>query len=49
MAFEKDSSEAKATSMDALEENDFLEEINHLRIFLQENKTTIDTLNNHLV
>ena len=38
MAFEKDSSEAKDTFMDALEENDFLEEINNLKICLEEKK-----------
>ena len=49
MAFEKDSSEAKDTFMDALEENYFLKEINHLKIFLEENKISIDTLKNQLI
>ena len=49
MAFEKDSSEAKDTFMDALEENDFLEEINQLKICLEENKISIDTLKNQLI
>ena len=49
MAFEKDSSETKDTFMDALEENDFLEEINQLKICLEENKIAIDTLKNHLM
>ena len=49
MDFENDSSEAKDTFMDALEENDFLEEINHLKICLEENKISIYTLKNHLI
>ena len=49
MAFEKDSSEAKDTFMDALEENDFIEEINQLKICLEENKISIDTLKNQLI
>ena len=49
MAFEKYSSEAKDTFMDPLEENDFLEEINQLKICLEENKISIDTLKNQLV
>ena len=49
MAFEKDSSEAKDTFMDALEENYFLEEINHLKICLEEKKISIDTLKNQLI
>ena len=49
MAFKKDSSEAKDTFMDALEENDFLEEINQLKICLEENKISIDTLKNQLI
>ena len=48
MAFEKDSSEAKDTFMDALEENDFLEEINQLKIYLEEKKISINTLKNQL-
>ena len=34
--------------MDALEDNDFLEEINHLKICLEENKLSIETLKNQL-
>ena len=49
MAFEKESSEAKDTFMNALEENYFLEEINQLKISLEENKISIDTLKNHLI
>ena len=41
MEFEKDSSEAKDTFMDALEDNDFLEEINQLKICLEEKKISI--------
>ena len=46
MDFEKDSSD---TFMDALEENDFLEEINHLKMCLDENKIATDTLKNQLI
>ena len=35
--------------MNALEENDFLEEINQLKICLEENKISIDTLKNQLI
>ena len=49
MAFEKDSSEAKDNFMDALEGNDFLEEINQVKICLEENKISIDTLKNQLI
>ena len=38
MAFEKDTSKAKDTFMDDLEENYFLEEITQLKIFLEEKK-----------
>ena len=49
MAFEKYSNESKDNIINALEENDFLEEINQLKICLEENKTSIDTLKNHLI
>ena len=48
MAFEKESREEKDTFMDALEDNDFLEEINQLKIHLEENKISIETLKNQL-
>ena len=51
MAFEKESKEEKDTFMDALEDNDFLEEFNQLKIrleeskiLLEERKITIETL-----
>ena len=34
--------------MDALEDNDFLEEINQLKICLEEKKISIETLKNQL-
>ena len=46
MAFEKESREEKDTFVDALEDNDFLDEKNQLKIFLQESKITIETLKN---
>lgn len=49
MAFEKDTSEAKDTFMDGLEENDFLEEITQLKICLEDKKIAIDTLKNQLI
>ena len=49
MAFEKDTSEAKDTFMDALEENYFLEEISQIKICLEENKISIDILKNQLI
>ena len=45
----KYSSEAKDTTMDSLEDNVFIEEINQLKICLEENKISIETLKNHLV
>ena len=48
MEFEKESREEKDTFMNALEENDFLEEINKLKICLEENKISIETLKNKL-
>ena len=48
MAFEKESREEKDTFMDALEDNDFLDEINQLKICLEESKITIETLKNQL-
>ena len=44
MAFEKESREEKDNFMDALEDNDFLDEINQLKICLEEIKVTIETL-----
>ena len=49
MAFEKDTNESKDNFMDALEENDFLEEITQLKICLEEKKIAIDTLDNQLI
>ena len=49
MAFEKDTSEANDTFMDALEENYFLEEINQLNICLEEKKIAINSLKNQLI
>ena len=49
MPFEKVSREENDTFMDALEDNDFLEEINQLKICLEENKISIETLKNQLV
>ena len=46
MAFEKESREEKDTFMDALEDNDFLDEINQLKICLEESKISIETLKN---
>ena len=34
--------------MDALEENDFLEENNQLKVYLEENKIIIESLNNQI-
>ena len=48
MAFEKESREDKDTFMDFLEDNDFLEEINQLKICLEENKISMETLKNQL-
>ena len=48
MAFEKESREEKDTFMDALEENDFLDEINQLKICLEKSKISIETLKNQL-
>ena len=44
MAFEKESREEKDTFVDALEDSDFLDENNKLKIFLEESKITIETL-----
>ena len=46
MAFE--SREEKDMFVDALEDNDFLEEINQLKICLEESKISIETLKNQL-
>ena len=48
MAFEKESKEEKYTSMYALENNDFLDEFNRLKICLEESKISIETLKNQL-
>ena len=48
MAFEKESREEKDTFVDALEDSDFLDENNKLKIFLEESKITIETLKNQL-
>ena len=48
MVFEKESREEKDIFMDALEYNDFLDEINQLKICLEESKVTIETLKNQL-
>jgi hypothetical protein len=46
--FEKGSREEKDTFEDALEDNDFLDENNKLKICLEESKITIETLKNQL-
>ena len=46
IAFEKESREEKDTFMDALEDNDFFDETNQLKICLEESKITIETLKN---
>ena len=46
MAFEKEPREEKYIFMDALEDNDFLDEINQLKICLEESKISIETLKN---
>ena len=46
MAFENNYREEKDTFMDALEDNDFLDENNQLKICLEERKIIIETLKN---
>ena len=48
MAFEKNSREEKDNFVDALEDSDFLDENNKLKICLEESKITIETLKNQL-
>ena len=48
MEFEKEYREEKDTFMDALENNDFFDEINQLKICLEESKISIETLKNQL-
>ena len=48
MAFEKESREENDTFLDALEDSDFLNENNKLKIFLEERKIIIETLKNQL-
>ena len=48
MAFEKEYREETDTFMDALEDSDFLDENNKLKICLEESKITIETLKNQL-
>ena len=48
MAFENDSKEDKDTFMDALEDNDFINENNQLKICLEESKIIIETLKNQI-
>jgi hypothetical protein len=48
IAFEKGSREEKDTFEDALEDSDFLDENNKLKICLEESKITIETLKNQL-
>ena len=48
MAFENESREEKDTFVDALEDNDFLDEKNQLTICLEESKIIIETLKNQL-
>ena len=48
MAFENESKEEKDTFMDYLEDNDFLNENNQLKICLEESKIIIETLKNQI-
>ena len=48
MAFEEESREEKDTFVDALEDNDFLDEKNQLKICLEERKIIIETLKNQI-
>ena len=48
MAFEKEFREENDTFVDALEDSDFLDEKNKLKICLEESKITIETLKNQL-
>ena len=48
MAFEKEYREENDTFVDALEDNDFLDENNQLKICLEESKIIIETLKNQL-
>jgi hypothetical protein len=48
IAFEKRSREEKDTFEDSLEDNDFLDENNKLKICLEESKVTIETLKNQI-
>ena len=48
MAVEQKSREEKDSFVDALEDNDFLEENNQLKIYLEENKIIIEMLKNQI-
>ena len=49
MDFEKNINEFNDKFVDALEEKDFFEEITQPKIFLEEKKVAIDTLNHQLM